>query len=355
MPKRIDNPTALRAPAARFCGRAFAGCLGRAAGSLAQALLAVILVLALPVAVPAQGGGHMLFGDVKVDESKVEGAKPLSFDIILYSEGGAMLGRQTVPNNGRYRFLNLANGRYDLAVEVEGAETARVRVMVQYAYKTDHRQDLHLEWRADAHRGAGRPQTVSAADFYKRSQANQLIFVKAQKAIDGKQYDEAASLLGHLVTSDPKDFQAWTELGTVHLLRGDDGEAEKAYRRAVEERPAFALALLNLGRVLISRKKFEAAVEPLRKAVVAQPTSADANLLLGETYLQLKKGSKAVPHLNEAARLGRPEAHLRLAALYNAAGLKDRAAAEYEQFLTKEPNHPDREKLRRYIAENKKK
>jgi Tfp pilus assembly protein PilF len=33
------------------------------------------------------------------------------------------------------------------------------------------------------------------------------------------------------------------------------------------------------------------------------------------------------------------EAHLRLAALYNATGLKDKAAIEYEEFLKKKPDH----------------
>ncbi|MGH9902129.1 MAG: tetratricopeptide repeat protein, partial [Pyrinomonadaceae bacterium] len=118
--------------------------------------------------------------------------------------------------------------------------------------------------------------------------------------------------------------------------------------------PTFFLALLNLGRVLMSQKKFEAAAETLTRAVEAQPRSAEANLLLGEAHLQMKKGSKAVGYLNEAARLGRPEAHLRLATLYNGAGMKDRAAAEYEQFLSKKPDHPDRKKLEQYISEHKK-
>ena len=83
--------------------------------------------------------------------------------------------------------------------------------------------------------------------------------------------------------------------------------------------------------------------------------SADANFLLGESYLQLKKGSKAVPYLEEAARLGRADAHLRLATLYNAVGLKDRAADQYEQYLAKKPDSPDRKKLEDYIKENKKK
>ena len=46
--------------------------------------------------------------------------------------------------------------------------------------------------------------------------------------------------------------------------------------------------------------------------------------------------------------------HLRLALLYNGAGMKDKAALEYEQFLKKRPEYPDRKKLEKYIAANKK-
>jgi len=144
-------------------------------------------------------------------------------------------------------------------------------------------------------------------------------------------------------------------LGNQYFNRGDDGEAEKSFLRAAQEKPTFALAFLNLGKLRMSRKNYEGAVEALGEAVRLQPTSAEANYFLGESYLQIKKGSKAVPYLNEAARLGMPEAHLRLAALYNAAGLKDRAAAEYEQFLAARPDYPERKKLEQYIKENKKK
>jgi Tfp pilus assembly protein PilF len=84
---------------------------------------------------------------------------------------------------------------------------------------------------------------------------------------------------------------------------------------------------------------------------------AEARRFLGESYLRVKKGSLAVRELEEAARLdpaGQAEAHLSLAALYDAAGYKDRAAAEYEQFLAKMPDHPDRKKLEKYIQDNKK-
>ncbi|HEX8161887.1 MAG TPA: tetratricopeptide repeat protein [Pyrinomonadaceae bacterium] len=328
---------------------------GRARLALCAALAALSLALAPAAAASAQAGVHTLYGDLKVDESKVSGVKPLSFDIILYTTSGTALARQSVGNNGRYRFLNLANGQYDVAVEVENTEVARVRVDVFSPFKNDFRRDIELEWHANPAEAKGaRAATVSAADFYKRTPPNQSTFKKAEEAIDRKNYAAAAALLEQLVAADAQDFQAWAELGTARLFQDKPAEAERAYLRAVEVKPAFTLAYVNLGRLRMAQKNYDGAVEALGKAVTLGPPSAEANYLLGESYLQLKRGSKAVPHFTEAIRLGKSEGHLRLAALYNAAGLKDRAAAEYEQFLAKNPDHPDRKKFEQYVKENRK-
>jgi tetratricopeptide (TPR) repeat protein len=146
-------------------------------------------------------------------------------------------------------------------------------------------------------------------------------------------------------------------LGTVNLAQQNLSEAEKDYLQALQVRPKFLLALMNLGRLRVAEKKYEESVEPLTRALEIQPTSANVNFLLGETYLQLKKGSKAVVYLYEALKLdpvGMAQAHLRLAALYNAAGLKDKAVIEYQEFLKKKPDYPDRKKLEQYISQNKK-
>jgi tetratricopeptide (TPR) repeat protein len=328
-----------------------------------NALLLASLLLALALAaaaqrrspVPAGGvvGEHTLIGDLKIDDGGVAGQKPVSFEVVLYNEGGNEVTRQTVSNGGRYRFLNLPNGSYDVAVVSEGVEVARARVRVESIYKNDFRQDLQLAWRERP--GAGKARAVSAADFYKRTGRNQELFTRADEAIRKPDYERAAALLAELVAADSQDYQAWTELGTVQLFRGDAPAAEQSYLRALREKPAFPLALVNLGRLRAAQKNFDGAVEVLTKAVEAQPDSADANYLLGEAYLQLKQGSKAVPRLTEAIRLGKAEGHLRLAALYHAAGLRDRAAAEYEQFLAKQPAHPDRKKFEQYVKENRKK
>jgi tetratricopeptide (TPR) repeat protein len=316
----------------------------------------IFLIFLLAGSFAAQSeGGHTLFGDIKVDESTASGLKPISFQVLLYSEGGNLLFRETVPSNGRYRFLNLRNGRYEIAVELESVEIARMRVYVSSTFKTDFRNDIELQWR-DRY-GVTKAQVVSAADNYNRSTEHAALFRKASEASDRKHYDQAISLLRRIVETDAADFPAWAELGTTYFILKDFDESEKAYLQGLKTHPEYALALISLGRLRIARKNFEGAIEVLNQAVKIQPTSAQANYFLGEAYLQIRLGSKAVPYLNEAIRLdpiGMADAHLRLAALYNAKGMKDKAAAEYEAFLKMRPDSPDRKMLKEYIAANKK-
>jgi len=93
----------------------------------------------------------------------------------------------------------------------------------------------------------------------------------------------------------------------------------------------------------------------LTNAVKARPDSADAHILLAEAYLQTKKGNSAVYHYNEALKLApieKAEVHLRLASLYDAAGLKTKASAEYKLFLQKQPDYVEKNRLETYIKEN---
>ena len=263
--------------------------------------------------------------------------------------------RQTVPSNGRYRFLSLRDGRYNIAVEFENVEIVRVLVYVSSPFKTDFRQDIELQLR-DSLR-VTKAEVVSAADNYDHTAANARLFRRAGEASANKRYDQAISLLRQIVESDPADFPAWQEWGTVYFIQKNFDEAEKAYVQALARNSDYAVALISLGRLRIARKNFDGAIEVLTRAVKVQPTSPQANYFLGEAYLQIKKGSMAVGYLNEAIKLdpiGMADAHLRLAALYNARDLKDKAAAEYSEFLKKRPDYPYRKKLLEYIAANKK-
>jgi Tfp pilus assembly protein PilF len=321
----------------------------------------ILFIVSLSIATQAQergevrtGGVNMIYGDVKVDEGGSTELKPMALDILLYTETGQLVSRQTVQSNGRYRFYNVTAGRFQIVVEVENSEVARFTIDFSSPFKREYRQDIQLSWN-----GGVRPtkEVVSVADTYKRSGKNAGAFNKAMEAAEKKNYDGAVPLLRQILESDPKDFQAWEALGRVYFIQKNYSEAEKAYTEALKVHPDYPVVLISLGRLRISQKNFEGAVEALTQAVKLQPESAQANYFLGESYLQLKKGSKAVNYLYEALRLdpvGMADAHLLLGALYHGAGLKEKAAAEYEAFLKKRPDYGDKASLERYISANKK-
>ena len=303
-----------------------------------------------------RSGGKALYGEVTVDREQLNNNKPIKIDLTLYTESRTIVERNTVTSNGRYRFNNIPPGLYELVAEVEGQEVARLRVDLRSPLVDDVKQDVLLSWNATGSTST-RSENVSAADQYQRSSANAALFEKAESAINAKTYDKAEKFLQDVVKNDPKDFQVWTELGNVHLLQNKFAEAENEYLHAIDIHADYFLALLNLGRAEIALQRYDVAVDVLNRAIKVRATSADANYLLGEAYLQLKKGSVAVGFLNEALRLdpkGMADVHLRLALLYNGAGMKDKAAAEYEAFLKQRPDYEDRKKLEDYISANKK-
>ena len=320
-------------------------------------LLSLFALVALLSGTALAQGGRTLFGDIRIT-GEDNNLVPKEVTLILRRAPDGEVGRQTVSSRGRYRFTNLINGEYEIVIEVDGKEIGRMTPIFMrdrdlsnspYGFQVD----LDFKWKpgSSATPAGG---VISAADVYERPAATRSQFQKAEDLVGKKKYDQAADLLKQIVETDKNDFQAWNALGTIYYAQQKLDEAENAYSKAVEVHPDSPRAQLNLGRVRSSQKKFEEAVEPLTKAVELQPTSGDANYFLGECYLQLKKGSKAIPYLNEAAKLGRPDAHLRLGWLYNAAGMKDKAALEYEEYLKKNPDYPERNKLKEYIAANKK-
>lgn len=300
------------------------------------------------------GGNNMVFGDIKVHGGATTSNQPITLDVLLYTEAGELVFRQTVLSNGRYRFTNLTEGRFQIAVEIENSEVARFKIDLSSPLKREVRRDIEFQLNETRSNAAA---VVSVADQYNRSDQAAKIYKKATEAAEKKGYDQAIVLFGQIIKDDPKDFPAWAELGRLYFIQKNYDTAEKSYLEAIKLHPDYQLALISLGRLRIVQKNFDGAIEVLNQAVKVQPPSAQANYFLGEAYLQIKKGSVAVGYLNEAIKLdpaGMADAHLRLGALYNAVGLKDKAAVEYEEFLKQRPNDPEREKLRAYITANRK-
>src|SRR6185436_13133322 len=162
-----------------------------------QLLFVIAFILAVQSAAFAQaqnssmpGAGtrraFTLFGDLKVDESQAGGANTnVIFDVILYTRGNEVFQRQRVGNNGRYRFNNVFNGDYYLAVELDNVEIARLPVLISQNAVEQIRQDLEFRWKAPPRAAAG---VVSVADDYKRSSKTSALYQRASHEIDSKNF-----------------------------------------------------------------------------------------------------------------------------------------------------------------------
>lgn len=301
---------------------------------------------------PIPIGQTVIFGHVGLKGITPGEKRPMIFVTLIM--GGMQLERAQANDRGYYYFMRSPQNGATLIFEVAGSEVART-VLTESA-GSNARRDIELDWRAFKTSSNPQNEVVSAKYFYDRSESNAKLFQRATEAAKQKKTDEAIGFYKQLVEADPKDYIAWTELGSIYFGKSSLADAETAYSKAMELKPDFVLAPLNLGKLYISQKQYDKAIQALTKAIVGDPTSADSFQYLGEAYLLNKTGSKAVVALNEALRLAPEKAdiHLRLAALYNAAGLKDRAANEYALYLKKTPNSPDKEKLEKYIKENTK-
>ena len=303
-----------------------------------------------------------LFGDVKIRVIGTgERNTPPKVTLILFQPSakelarptGPELARQQVMNGGSYRFSDLTPGEYELAVEIDLHEVSRTRIFLSSLHAPyGLQQDIVFDWQPPG--DSTKSSTVSAADVHDRTAANQRLFKKAEDAVAKNDYDQAISFLTQMVANDKADYQAQTILGTLLAGKGKYDEAEQAYLSALAAKPTFAPALLDFGRLRLRQKKFADAIDHLTRLVGLQPDSGEANLLLGDAYAQMGRTSEAIPYLHSAANLGYPEAHLRLAWIYDAVGSKEKAALEYEEFLKQKPNYPERQKLEDYIRLNKK-
>jgi Tfp pilus assembly protein PilF len=327
-------------------------------------LTLVLLSLSLPFchSVPAQTedvrnatglpipiGAPVIYGEITIRGLAPNEPKPVIYVSLFI--GGALADRMQTTERGYYYFLRAPSDGATLVFDVNNSEVGRV--VLSAGTGRSVRRDVEIDWTAILATKSP-PGVISAKNAYPRSSDANKALDKALAAVKARK-NEAVQLLKEIVDKDPEDFVAWTELGTLYFERSKYVDAETAYSRALEQRADFMPALMNLGKLYLSQKEPGLAIAAFFRAASSEPTSAEAFHYLGEAYLQAKQGNKAVIALNEAIRLdpiAMADVHLRLATLYDAAGVKERAAAQYKLFLEKRPNYPERSRLEAYIKAN---
>src|SRR5262249_4966458 len=94
---------------------------------------------------------------------------------------------------------------------------------------------------------------------------------QAQTAIDRREYPAAQGVLEQLVAEAPHLAEAHQRLGLVFQAEGQLGEAEAAYRRALQLDPEYVAALIGLGEIEAQVGRPDSALERFDTAIEIDP------------------------------------------------------------------------------------
>lgn len=258
--------------------------------------------------------------------------------------------RQLIGQSGNYCFRRFGASGI-VVIEVDGVEVARK----SFSDLGDVRQREDFEVIAPHGQRTAAPGVVSTRFVRAPNDKTTDLYRQAAAAEADKNLNAAIERVKEIVAVDAEDFVAWAKLGSLYLSVNSLPDAEAALKRSIAVRHDYTPALLNLGTLFAVQIQIPEAIEMFKRAVVSDPTSARAYRLLGEAYLQNRQGSMGLAALDEALRLdpvGMAECHLLKARLYDLAGAKNLASAEYKAFLAKVPDYAEKKKLEKYIKDN---
>lgn len=123
------------------------------------------------------------------------------------------------------------------------------------------------------------------------------------KALDAKQYDQAAQLFTQAIQADPNDYTAHFQLALAYSLLGKDSDAIPEYQKTLELKAGLYQAELNLGILLVRAKRAKEAVAHLEAAAASKPKEFRPQWYLAEALLASGDAAQAEAHYQAAAEL----------------------------------------------------
>jgi tetratricopeptide (TPR) repeat protein len=130
-------------------------------------------------------------------------------------------------------------------------------------------------------------------------------------------FEEAEQRYLIVLQTNPKEWRALHQLGSIFLQRGDYAQALKYMAAAMKANPAAAEAKSNYGFILQKMERHEEALDYFSSSLVAEPTYAPALLNRGVSLYQLGRLPQALENFDRALVLE----PCNVKALYNRANI----------------------------------
>lgn len=305
----------------------------------------LLLCLAAHAATAPAGGTYVLSGELQ----------PRAFAVVsLFGVSTPFAAHTFTERDGRFKFKKLVPGTYQLTLN--SRRRGEVRQTVEIGPKT-----------ADGKRRVKLALAVAQLNWVKTPEGRVLVnvrelsvpekakkeYAEAQKRLSKGDTEGATERLKRAVEISPQYVAAWNYLGTIAYQTKQFPEAEQYFREALRANPDAFEPTVNLGGVLLALEQVKDAIVYNEKAVQLRPADALANAQLGIGYYQVGRFDEAERYLRRAkaldpAHFSHPQ--LMLSHIYYRKGNRRAAAAELEDFLRRHPDYPEAAKLRDQIA-----
>ncbi|MCP4712729.1 MAG: tetratricopeptide repeat protein, partial [Planctomycetes bacterium] len=109
---------------------------------------------------------------------------------------------------------------------------------------------------------------------------------------------DSITLFEHSLTINENNHLAHNQIGYTHAENGNFNKAIEHHRLALEIKPDYTKALVNLGRELFSTQQYSAAIPCYQQAIEYSPKNVEANNGLGAAYLGLALAEESIDFTN---------------------------------------------------------
>lgn len=241
-------------------------------------------------------------GDVELalgrpDEAEPRFAKALALQSNSLSARFG-LGRTALAKQDYPRAITLLE-----QVLVQDPEAAGAHYPLALAYRglgDLAKAETHLRQREDHQILPADPLMVELDELLESPQAYES---RGIRALDQKNWTEAAALFRKGLEIDPAHAALQHRLGTALYMMGDAANARKQFEEAVRLSPDYHLAQYSLGVLLQADGRHAEAIERFTAALKSRPSHTEARLRLAASLRRTGRAKDAVPHYEQVVLL----------------------------------------------------
>jgi tetratricopeptide (TPR) repeat protein len=241
--------------------------------------------------------------------------------------------------DGRFTFKKVPEGTYKVTVGITGAAEQQRSIEIRPAFADERgKVAVKVTIKDDA----------VVRDRFKVGIVSLAVSPKAieelRRAHEAKgNVEKARKHLQKAIEISPNFDDALNNLGTYYFRDGRYDTAANLFLRALKANPNSFFAQVNLGGTFIALRDYERALAENLKALDMRPDDSLAQSQTGQTLFHLKQYPEALTHLRRAKQLDPFSFSLPgifIAEILQIQGERERAIAEYKEFLSTHPGHP---------------